>query len=157
MDKQILDIINGIPIWKGNIEIKKLEGGITNENYLVINNKNRYVVRLGKDIPEHLVSRSNELIASKAAAKCGLSPDVIYHSEGILVLDFIKSKTLTNKDIKKNITKIIPIIKKIHKEMPNNVYGQSQIVWVFHVIHNYAKFLKDKLIMLLLKGVSAGV
>ena len=41
MDKQILDIINGIPIWKGNIEIKKLEGGITNENYLVINNKNR--------------------------------------------------------------------------------------------------------------------
>ena len=144
MDKQILDIINGIPIWKGNIEIKKLEGGITNENYLVINNKNRYVVRLGKDIPEHLVSRSNELIASKAAAKCGLSPDVIYHSEGILVLDFIKSKTLTNKDIKKNITKIIPIIKKIHKEMPNNVYGQSQIFWVFHVIHNYAKFLKDK-------------
>ena len=71
MDKQILNIINAIPIWTDNIEIKKLDGGITNENFLVKNNK-KYVVRLGNDIPEHLVSRSNKLIASKAAAKCGV-------------------------------------------------------------------------------------
>ena len=27
--------------------------------------------------------------------------------------------------------------------MPKNVYGESIIFWVFHVIQNYAKFLKD--------------
>ena len=101
MDKQILNIINAIPIWAGNIEIKKLEGGITNDNFLVKDNKKKYVVRLGNDIPEHLVSRSNELIASKVAAKCGINPDVAHHDEGILVLDFIENKTLTNIDIKK--------------------------------------------------------
>ena len=80
--------------------------------------------------------------------------------EGILVLDFIKSKTLTNIDIKKNIINIIPIIKKIHKEIPKNIYGQSLIFWVFHVIHNYVKFLKDnnsphvKLLDALLKKIS---
>ena len=63
--------------------------------------------------------------------------------EGILVLDFIESKTLTNIDIKKNIINIIPIIKKIHKEIPKNIYGQSLIFWVFDIIHNYVKFLKD--------------
>jgi thiamine kinase-like enzyme len=78
-----------------------------------------------------------------AAAKCGISPNVIHHDKGILVLDFIESKTLTDVDIKKKIINIIPIIKKIHKEIPKNIYGESLIFWVFHVINNYAKFLKD--------------
>ena len=143
MNKQILDKINSIPIWTSNVEIKKLDGGITNENYLVKDNHDKYVVRLGSDIPEHLVSRSNELIASKAAAKCKISPDIVYHDEGILVLDFIESKTLSDNDVKKNISKIIPLIKKIHIEIPKNIYGQSLIFWVFHVIRNYIKFLKD--------------
>jgi thiamine kinase-like enzyme len=143
VDKQILNTINTIPIWVGDIEIEKLDGGITNENFLIKNNKKKYVVRIGQDIPEHLVSRSNELIASKAAAICGISPNVIHHDNGILVLDFIESTTLTDIDIKKNIINIIPIIKKIHKEIPKNLYGQSLIFWVFHVINNYAKFLND--------------
>lgn len=143
MNKSILDKINSIPIWNGNIEINKLNGGITNENFLVEDNLKKYVVRLGDDIPEHLVSRSNELIASKAAAKCSISPDVIYNNKGILVLDFIDSKTLNDNDVRKNILKIISLIKKIHTEIPKNIYGQSIIFWVFHVIRNYAKFLKE--------------
>ena len=106
MDKKILDKINSIPIWKGNIDIRKLDGGITNENFLVEDQKDKYVVRIGSDIPEHLISRSNELIASKAAAKCKISPKVIHNDEGVLVLEFIESTTLTDKDIRKKITKI---------------------------------------------------
>ena len=101
MNQQILSRIKKIPIWKGNIKIEKLSGGITNENFLVQDSKKKYVVRLGSDIREHLVSRANELIASKAAADCGISPEIIYSDEGILVLDFIESKTLTDKDVKK--------------------------------------------------------
>ena len=143
MNKIILDTINTIPIWKGSINIKILDGGITNQNFLVEDNINKYVVRIGNDISEHLISRSNELIASKAASKCGISPDVIYHDKGILILNFIKSKTLIEADVKKNILKIVSLIKRIHKDIPKNIYGQSLIFWVFHVIRNYAKFLKD--------------
>ena len=144
MNKNIEYMIKSIPIWKSNISINTLDGGMTNQNFLIEENNKKYVVRLGNDIPEHLVSRSNELIVSKAASAAGISPAVIYHDEGLLILEYIESKTLSTEDIKKNIKKIIPILKKIHYEIPKNLYGQSLIFWVFHVINNYAKFLKDK-------------
>jgi len=143
MDKKILNKINKLPIWQNKIIIEELKGGITNQNFLIIDGIKKYVARLGNDIPEHLISRSNELIASSAAAKCKISPNVVFYDEGILILDFIKSTTLTKQGIKDNIVDIISIIKKIHNEIPKNIYGQSLILWVFHVIRNYAKFLKD--------------
>ena len=143
MNKNIKATIQSIPIWKNEISIKTLDGGITNENFLVEEHNKKYVVRLGNDIPEHLVSRSNELIVSKAASNAGISPKVIYHSHGILVLDYIKSITLSSEGVRKNLKSIIPLIKKIHHEIPKNLYGQSVIFWVFHVIRNYVKFLND--------------
>ena len=61
--------IKSVPIWKNEININKINGGITNENFLVTDGAKKYFVRLGNDIPEHLISRENELIASKAAAE----------------------------------------------------------------------------------------
>ena len=141
MNKNIENSIRSIPIWNENIKIQTIEGGLTNQNFLIEENNKKYVVRLGNDIPEHLVSRSNELIVSKAASNAGISPKVIYHSEGILVLDYIECKTLSAEGVRKNIKSIIPLIKKIHHEIPKNLYGQSIIFWVFHVIRNYVKFL----------------
>ncbi len=143
MNKNIKVKIQSMPLWQNDMSIKTLDGGLTNENFLIENKDKKYVVRLGNDIPEHLVSRSNELIASKAASSAGISPKVIYNSQGILVLDYIESKTLSAEDVRKNIKSIIPLIKKIHHEIPKNLYGQSIIFWVFHVIRNYVKFLHD--------------
>ena len=143
MKKNIENSIRSIPIWNENIKIQTIEGGLTNQNFLIEENNKKYVVRLGEDIPEHLVSRSNELIVSKAASNAGISPKVIYHSEGILVLDYIECKTLSAEGVRKNIKSIIPLIKKIHHEIPKKLYGQSIIFWVFHVIRNYVKFLYD--------------
>jgi len=55
-----------------------INGGLTNKNYLIQENSKKFVVRLGDDIPEHLVSRSNELIASKAASEANIGPKMIY-------------------------------------------------------------------------------
>ena len=143
MKKNIENSIRSIPIWNENIKIQTIDGGLTNQNFLIEENNKKYVVRLGDDIPEHLISRSNELIVSKAASNAGISPKVIYHSEGILVLDYIECSTLSAEEVRKNIKSIIPLIKKIHHEIPKNLYGQSVIFWVFHVIRNYVKFLYD--------------
>jgi len=144
MKKDIENLIKSVPIWKNDINISAIEGGITNENFLVVENKKKFVVRIGDDIPEHLISRSNELIASKAASDVGIAPLVIYHQKGLLILEYIESKTLTTEGVRNNIKKIIPLIKKIHYEIPKKLYGQSLIFWVFHVIKNYAKFLEVK-------------
>ena len=135
------DKIKSLPIWKGTLEIKPLEGGITNFNYLVKDSGKELVVRMGSDIPEHLVYRSNEILLSKAAFEIGVSPELIYNEPGILVLDFIKSTTLEPITVRKNLERIIPIVKKIHNLIPNKLSGQPSIFWVFYVIKYYSNFL----------------
>ena len=136
-----IDKIKSLPIWSGPIEISPLEGGITNFNYLVKDSGKDSVVRMGSDIPEHLVYRSNEILVSKAAFEIGVSPELIYNEPGILVLDYIKSTTLEPITIRKNLERIIPIVKKIHHSIPNNLSGQPSIFWVFYVIKYYSNFL----------------
>ena len=143
MEKKIDNLIRSIPIWKNTIEISKIEGGITNQNFLIQDNQKKFVVRLGEDIPEHLVSRSNEIIASKAAAEFNIGPKVVYNSKGILVLKYIESIALSSENVKDKIDTIIPLIKKIHFEIPKKIIGQSLIFWVFHVIRNYENFLRN--------------
>ena len=137
-----LEKIKSLSIWSKEIEIKPLEGGITNLNYLVNHGSEKLVVRLGSDIPEHLVYRSNEIIVSKAAYEIGVSPKLIHSEQGVLVLEFIESTTLDPKGVQQNLKRIIPIIKKIHHEIPNTLSGQPAIFWVFYVIKYYANFLK---------------
>ncbi len=133
--------IKSLPIWKNIENIEPLEGGITNLNFLVSDSGSKSVVRLGSDIPEHLVYRSNEIIVSEAAYQIGVSPKLIYNEPGVLVLEFIESKTLEPKTVRENLNKIVPIIRKIHDEIPNKLSGQPQIFWVFYVIKYYSNYL----------------
>ena len=133
--------IKRLPIWKNLENIEPLEGGITNLNFLVSDSGSKSVVRLGSDIPEHLVYRSNEIIVSEAAYQIGVSPKLIYNEPGVLVLEFIESKTLEPKTVRENLNKIVPIIRKIHDEIPNKLSGQPQIFWVFYVIKYYSNYL----------------
>ena len=130
--------IKSLPIWKNLENIEPLEGGITNLNFLVSDSGSKSVVRLGSDIPEHLVYRSNEIIVSEAAYQIGVSPKLIYNEPGVLVLEFIESKTLEPKTVRENLNKIVPIIRKIHDEIPNKLSGQPQIFWVFYFIKYYS-------------------
>ena len=138
-----IEKIKTLSIWKNDLTINPLEGGITNLNFLVNHGNEKLVVRLGQDIPEHLVYRSNEINVSKAAHEIGVSPKLIHSELGVLVLEFIESETLDPKGVQKNLERIIPIIKKIHNEIPNFLSGQPAIFWVFHVIKYYANFLRS--------------
>jgi len=143
MSNNIDKLISSIPIWQNKIIISKIDGGITNQNFLVTDSNKKYFVRVGEDIPEHLVSRSNELNSSIAAASLGIAPEVIYNNENLQVIKFIESKTLSDKDIKENIEDIILLIRKVHKEIPKKLNGQSFIFWVFHVIRHYSNYLEN--------------
>ena len=143
MCNNIDQLISSIPIWQNKIIISKIDGGITNQNFLVTDSNKKYFVRVGEDIPEHLVSRSNELNSSIAAASLGIAPEVIYNNENLQVIKFIESKTLNDKDVKEKIEDIILLIRKVHKEIPKKLNGQSFIFWVFHVIRHYSNYLEN--------------
>lgn len=139
------DRIHALGIWRGPIEIAPLVGGITNRNYLVTDGGRRFVVRLGTDIPVHHISRANEVAASKAAYAAGLSPAVIHHQPGILVLDYIDGKALAAEDIRdpSMLARIVPLVRSCHLDISKHFRGAAAIFWVFHVVRDYAALLEE--------------
>ncbi len=147
-DAVIADVeqrIHSLGIWHGALSIEPLSGGITNRNFLVRDGKQRVVVRLGEDIPVHQISRSNELAASRAAHAAGLSPAVLHHAPGMLVLDYIEARALSAEDVRTPATlqRILPLVGTCHREIPKHFRGAAMIFWVYQVIRDYAASLKD--------------
>ena len=137
--------VESLNCWEHTIHCEPLEGGITNRNFLVEHGNEKFFVRLGVDIPEHGVYRFNELAASRAAHKCGISPEVVYAETGAMVLRFINGKTLEPENLRdiSTLKKVIPLLKTCHQKMPLYLPGSSLIFWVFQVIRGYVNTLKE--------------
>ncbi len=135
-----------LPLWQGEITATPLTGGITNVNYLVEDGRGRYVVRVGDDIPLHQVMRFNELAASRAAHAAGLSPAVIHAADGITVLDYIESHTLTEEDVRapEMLPRVLDLVMRCHRDVPGHLRGPSLVFWVFHVIRDYGATLLER-------------
>jgi thiamine kinase-like enzyme len=135
----------GLACWSGPVAPEPLAGGITNKNYLVRDRGERFVVRIGDDIPVHHVMRFNELAASRAAAAVGLSPPVVHNEPGALVFRFIDGKTLAAEDVRPRpmLARILPLIRRCHREMPRHLRGPALIFWVFHILRDYAATLRE--------------
>ena len=133
-----------MPYWQGAVDIAPLAGGMTNRNYLVSNaNAEKFVVRIGQDLPEHGVMRFNELAAARAAFAAGISPEVVFASQGVLVCRYIESHTLTPEDIRNPhyLPAIIDLMKRCHRDIPRYIRGPVLAFWVFQVIRNYVSAL----------------
>ncbi|MBO9131909.1 choline kinase [Rhizobium sp. rho-13.1] len=139
------DRIRALDIWHGPIEIAALTGGITNRNYLVRDGSRRRVVRLGSDIPVHHIVRANELAASLAAHAAGLSPDVVYHEPGILVLDYIDAPALSAEVLGRPdmLERVVLLVRDAHRRVGGHLRGAAGMFWSFHIIADYASTLRD--------------
>ena len=129
--------MTALPCWLGTPKITPLHGGITNHNFTVSDLRGTYVVRLGADIKAHGIMRFNELAASQAAEKASVSPRVVYHEHGVLVLDFIEGRTLSAADIRANPFAAMDLIATAHREMAVHLQGPLLTFWPFHVVQNY--------------------
>ncbi|MBX5066085.1 phosphotransferase [Rhizobium lentis] len=139
------DRIHALGIWQGPIDIAPITGGITNRNYLVSDAVARCVVRLGTDIPIHHISRQNELAASYAAHAAGISPAVIHHSPGVLVLEYIEARALSPEGLRApdTLARVLPLVRTCHRDIARHFRGPAMIFWVFHVVRDYAASLKE--------------
>lgn len=137
-------IIAALPCWQGDVDIAPISGGITNQNFKVTDQGRAYFVRLGEDIPIHGVMRFNELNASRAASRAGISPDVIFHQDGVLVLRFIDGETLTEASFEddKVVEKSVELVKRCHYELPKYLEGPALTFWVFQVVAQYVNTLQ---------------
>lgn len=129
-----------LPCFTDPSEIEPLGGGITNVNLRVRDGDRRYVVRLGSDIDEHGVMRWNELALSRAAEAAGISPGVVYHEPGVLVLDFIDGRTYGEDDVRDpaNLARIIDLVANAHRSLGAHLTGPVLTFWPFQVVRTYA-------------------
>ena len=133
-----------LPCFKNPKDIQPLSGGITNVNLCISDGGQRFVVRMGTDIPEHGIMRWNELELSKAAEAADISPKVHYHEEGVLVLQYIQAKTYDEKAVRKpeNLERIIKLIKKTHEYTANFLETPILTFWPFQINRTYIKRLQ---------------
>ena len=145
MTENINKKVEALTFWQQPILCEPVKGGITNLNFRVEHGNEMFFVRLGEDIPEHGVYRFNELAASRAAFACEISPEVVHTESGAMVLRFIEGKTLVEEDLRdfSNLEKVLSLLKKCHREMPQHLPGSTLIFWVFQVIRGYAKTLRE--------------
>ena len=129
--------------WSGPVTPAPLTGGITNANFVVEDRSRRFFVRIGDDIPVHGILRSHELAVSRAAAAAGVSPAVVHHEPGAIVFDFIEGKTYTAEDVRKpeNLRRILPLLRRCHREIPRHFRGPALIFWVFQIFRDYVQTL----------------
>jgi thiamine kinase-like enzyme len=98
-DPRLGAVMEAVPEWRtaGSLTTRPLEGGITNHNFLVHVDGDRYVVRLaGKDTELLGIDRDAERAAAEAAHTVGIGPEVVAFMPelGCLVTRFIEASAI---------------------------------------------------------------
>jgi len=107
--------------------VSPLSGGLTNENYLVEANGERYVMRIAGASTELLsIDRANEVHNTIAAAETGIGPRVLEHLRELdaMVLEFIPGATMS-------------------AETLQSVHMARRMAESFKRLHSARRFLKD--------------
>jgi thiamine kinase-like enzyme len=139
MNTSAHDRVAHLDFWSSQVEPEPLGGGITNTNFIVDDRGERFVVRVGDDIPIHGIMRFNEIAAARAAHAAGISPEIVYSADGVFIMRFIEGRTLTEQEVREqqNLERIIHLIQVCHNEIPKHFQGPALVFWPFHVCRSY--------------------
>ena len=67
--KEMVDLVSSLSCFQNPTDIIPINGGITNVNVGVTNNNKKYVVRIGKDIPESIFKILMSIIIISSGSK----------------------------------------------------------------------------------------
>ncbi len=134
--------ILALPCWTGTPVAEPLHGGLSNEIWKVTDATGPHVVRFGTDYPFHHVSRAREAMTTRAAHAAGFAPAVTHTEPGVMVTDFITSRTLGPADVCADPARIAHLSAPVSpRDMPAHITGEAYLFWVFHTIRDYARTL----------------
>ena len=149
--------IAALPCWTGLSEIAPLAGGMTNHNFRVRDARGQYALRFGHDLPQYGVLRFNELAIARAAHAAGVTPEVVYAADGVMVSRFIEGRTLQEADLRdpSRLPAVVALLQRCHREVAQLVRGPVLMFWVFQVLRNYFAMLDATPDHLLLRQLPA--
>ena len=76
---------------------------------------------------------------------CRVSPAVLFHAPGVLVIDFIEGRTMRPENLRQDdlLDQALELVARAHREIPSYLRGPVLTFWVFHVLRDYAATLRD--------------
>ena len=139
-DDAVWAIARSVPGWaSGDLEIEPLEGGITNRNFVVTRDGERFVLRVpGRDTELLGIDRANEARAAALAAEAGVGPPVIAFlpASGCFVARFVEGAPIPVEDLRRNdvLGSVVRSLRRFHACPP--VPSSFNI---FRVVETYAE------------------
>jgi len=128
LSPRVDDAVSRVSLWRGReLSVSPLSGGLTNENYLVEAEGERYVMRIPGASTELLsIDRANEVHNTMAAAETGIGPRVLEHLPEleVMVLEFIPGATMS-------------------AETLQSVHMARRMAESFKRLHSARRFLRD--------------
>ena len=102
-----------------DVTVSGLSGGLTNANYLVRADGDRYVVRIpGRSTELLAVDRANERHNAEAAAATGIAPPILEYLDDlhVMVLAFVDGETMSAEVLRtrENARRMAESIKRLH-------------------------------------------
>lgn len=100
-----------------------------------------YVVRLGRDIPEHGIFQHCVQTAMHSATQAGVTPALRFNDGAITVSDFIDGRHLRPEDMRDEaiLAGLVSRIRQLHASGAL-VSGTLTYFWPFQVVRNYAAY-----------------
>ena len=86
-----------------DVSASELPGGLTNANYLVEADRERFVVRIpGRSTELLAVDRGNERANAEAAATTGVSPRILEYIDewNVMILEFVEGETMSGEKLR---------------------------------------------------------
>jgi thiamine kinase-like enzyme len=145
-DPDVEEISRRVPGWAGHdIAFEPLEGGITNRNYLVTVDGERFVLRVpGADTELLGIDRPNEHQAASAAARAGVGPEVVAflpEAGNVFVTRFVRGTHIPEEDLRRDdvLTAVVRSVRAFHGCAPI-----PSSFPVFRIVEDYARIATDR-------------
>src|SRR6476659_299543 len=139
-DDAVWAIARSVPGWAhSHLEVVPLEGGITNRNFVVTRDDERFVLRVpGKDTGLLGIDRANEARAASLAADAGVGPPVVAFlpESGCFVARFVDGAHIPTGDLRRDdvLGSVVRSLRAFHAcpPIPSSFN-------VFRVVETYAE------------------
>jgi thiamine kinase-like enzyme len=139
-DDAVWAIARSVPGWEhGDLDIAPLEGGITNRNFVVTRDGERFVLRVpGKDTELLGIDRANEARAASLAAEAGVGPPVVAFlpESGCFVAGFVEGARVPAADLRRGdvLGSVVRSVRRFHgcPPVPSSFN-------VFRIVEGYAE------------------
>jgi hypothetical protein len=134
-----IERLKGLGIFRGQLRLDPLEGGITNLNYRVADDAGEYVARICQERPSLGICRRNEAACQTAAWRLGLAPELIYHQDGLMVSRFVPGRPLLPADFEQPrlLELVARLLHRLHGES-DSLTGEFLSFCPFRTIRTYA-------------------